>query len=141
MTEPNTESTTIEIECQGCSEENSIDFQRSIPCKKCAKPITGKRYKLAPLGLIPFLFGIASYDILDRTVFSEDRYPLQVEYSMVDACINSDQRPISRQQYSEKQTLCLCAVEKTIEDYSYSNFRRNQQEFPERLRSSLTECT
>ncbi|MCH8500127.1 MAG: hypothetical protein LAT63_16770 [Marinobacter sp.] len=79
------EASDIELDCPHCSEINAVNFGNAITCAKCEKPLTGHRYriKIFSLGVIPFLVGFAGYGYVDRNYLSESRYPLNVEYSMV----------------------------------------------------------
>ncbi|MCC5796304.1 MAG: hypothetical protein JJU48_03125 [Methylophaga sp.] len=140
MSEEKENATAIELECPSCAEVNTIDTQRTIHCKKCSKPITGHRYKLAGLAIIPFVLGAAGYGFVDWKFLAEDRYPLRHEYSLVDACINGNQSALSWQNHSRKQTVCFCAVEKTIENYAYADYRKDQSAFIRIMNSNLREC-
>lgn len=140
MSKKKENSTVIELECPKCSEINKIDTNRKIPCQKCAKPITGRRYKIGALGVIPFIVGVAGYNFVDREFLHEERYPLKYEYALVDTCINGNQHGLSWQSYAKKQSTCLCAVEQTIRDVSYSEFRDDQSAFAGRLTRNIPSC-
>lgn len=141
MSEAKENSTAIELECPSCNEVNKIDPRRSIPCKKCAKSITGRRYKIGAIGVIPFIFGVAGYSFVDRQFLEEERYPLEYEYALVDACINGNQAGLSWQSYTKKQNTCLCAVEQTINDVPYPNFRDDQSVFAGQLHKNIPNCS
>lgn len=130
----------IELECQSCSEVNKIDTNRKIPCQKCAKPITGRRYKVGALAVMPFLFGAAGFSFVDRQFIEEERYPFKYEYALVDGCINSYPSALNKQNYAEKQDICLCAVELTIGDISFSDFTDDHKSFSKQLVRNIPAC-
>ncbi|PSU34566.1 hypothetical protein [Photobacterium lutimaris] len=122
-------------ECDGTTKIKTLHI-----CSKCNKPIKGwqLKKKLKYAGII----GVIGYGVGQATeaVIFDNRYPMEVEFSLTDACINSSGRSLSSSQYQKKQTLCLCAVEGAINDVSYADFKSSKHLFDQSLRRNLNEC-
>lgn len=140
MSEPKENTKAIELECPGCAEVNTFDQQQPIICKKCTKSMSGRRYKVASLGVLPFIFGAVGYGLVDRQILAEERYPLEYEFAVANSCINGDQSGLSWQSYSKKQDICLCAVGKTINGYPYSDFKKDPKAFSTSFNRNISEC-
>lgn len=123
-----------------CDCEGTHKVKTSYTCATCNKPIKGcqLKKKLKLVGII----GVIGYGVgqAAETVIFDSRYPMEVEYSLTDACINSSGRSLSSSQYQQKQTLCLCAVERAINDVNYSDFKSSKHLFDQSLRRNLNEC-
>lgn len=83
--------------------------------------------------------GIGVYEI-DKRFFAEHRYPVSVEYEVVDACVNSSRAALSSDQYKRKKEICSCALEKTQKDFPYKEMRKDESGFISRLRESAKGC-
>lgn len=68
-------------------------------------------------------------DIVEKYNLQADRYPLNVEYSIIKKCISNYSEPISKKVYSNKKNICICALEKTELDYDYSSFNNDKNKF------------
>lgn len=64
-----------------------------------------------------------------NAALEEARYPLAVEYAIVDSCVNSSSNMVSVSWYTNKRKTCLCALEKTEEKISYSDYKADQRSF------------
>ncbi|EGR9010206.1 hypothetical protein I8D50_004398 [Vibrio vulnificus] len=123
-----------------CECEETTKIKTSYTCTECNKPVKSwqLKRKLKYVGII----GIIGYGVgqAAEAVIFDNRYPMEVEFSLTDACINSSGRSLSSSQYRKKQTLCLCAVEGAINDISYSDFKSSQHLFDQSLKRKLNEC-
>lgn len=75
-----------------------------------------------------------------KYVVNEDRYPLRAEYEIVDACVSGARYPMSQQPRRVKTEICLCALERTAADMSYSEIRKSEPEFLARFRQHTANC-
>lgn len=141
MTKETEISTTVTVSCPSCSEENKLDHGHRVDCEKCKKPITGHTYATKGVSAIfAFAAGFAGWGLVDRNFLESERYPMDVEYAMVNACANGDFRVLPRQLYESKQEVCLCAVEKVTAALPYSELVERESEFRGVLESSVSEC-
>lgn len=114
------------VECPKCAKDKEIEFAKNIICDECKSSFFGYRFRKHKRKLISattaLLIGTAGgYKAGD--FFTEERYPLAVEYQLVSACVSSDNRALQRNSYVQKQQTCLCAVQETTSNLSYSEFR------------------
>ncbi|MPW35211.1 hypothetical protein [Vibrio sp. B1Z05] len=123
-----------------CECEGAPKIKTSYTCATCNKSIKGwqLKKKLKLIGII----GVVGYGVGQsaESVLFDSRYPMEVEFSLTDACINSSGRSLSSSQYQKKQTLCLCAVRGAINDISYSDFKSSKHLFDQSLRRNIHEC-
>ncbi|KPP96783.1 hypothetical protein [Marinobacter sp. HL-58] len=142
MTEEIENSTAVSVNCPACAAVNELDQHRKIECKKCQKPITGHKYgaRGALPAVLAFTVGFTGYGLVDRNFLDAKRYPMELEYAMVNACANGDQNALLREDYETKQEVCLCAVGKTVETVPYSELDERKSELRALLFSKLPEC-
>lgn len=69
-----------------------------------------------------------------------ERYPLRVEYEIIDTCINSSSAPMSRTTRESKAEICLCALEHTSREFSYHAALKNDQDFLTRFEHNAAIC-
>jgi ribosomal protein S27AE len=141
MTKETESSTLLIVNCPACSAGNELDQHHRIDCGKCEKPITGHTYAVKGVSaMFAFDVGVAGYGLVDRNLLNTERYPMELEYAMVNACANGDLSALPRQMYESKQEVCLCAIEKVEEALPYSELEERESEFRGVLQSSVSEC-
>lgn len=132
------------VECPKCTKDKKIEYAKNIICDECQSSFFGYKFKKHKRKLISATAALAigtvgGYKVGDW--LTEQRYPLAVEYQMVNACVNSDNRALRRDSYVQKQRTCLCAVESTVSRFSYSDFRGLSDEvLVSVLDASLARC-
>jgi hypothetical protein len=131
----------MQIECPHCTTVNDLGLTNTVACEKCKEALTGHLYRKPLISAsMALMIGIGGYYGVDKYVLEETRYPLAVEYSLVDSCTNSDSRIFSRSGYQEKKQVCICALEKTSNDMSYSDYKNDQQRFLSEFKSNALSC-
>ena len=135
-------STTLSINCPSCSAVNELEQHGNIACEKCENPITGHKYgaKGALPAVLAFTVGFTGYGLIDRNFLDTKRYPLELEYAMVNACTNGDISALPRGLYESKQEICLCAVGKTVKALPYNELDERKSELKTLLSVSAREC-
>ncbi|OOE91743.1 hypothetical protein BZG76_10240 [Salinivibrio sp. AR647] len=134
----------MQIECPSCTTDNKIEFGENIVCSECKESLSGHSYKKFKKPLLSattalFIGAFGTYKA-DQILFEDQRYPLNVEYELVDSCVNSSRIPRSSYHQADKIQICLCALEKTMQVISYKEAQKNESEFLTRFRGSLTSC-
>lgn len=134
----------MNIECPHCAKTNSIEFSDHIVCHSCKKAFTGFSFRKSKKKVIPatamiLLSGFTGYK-LDKTQLTHHRYPLNVEYEILDICVNSSNLGLSVQSYQSKKKMCLCATEKTINEYTYAELLINGEKFFQKLKVNAPLC-
>ncbi len=134
----------MHIECPSCATENKIEFGENIVCSECKESFAGHSYKKFKKPLLSattalFIGAFGTYKV-DQIFFEDQRYPLNVEYEIIDSCVNSSRILMNSYRQTEKIQVCVCALEKTMEVISYKELKKSEPEFLTRFRSSLTSC-
>ena len=75
------------------------------------------------------VMGAYGFHKIEHDYFDEVRYPIRVEYAIIDSCIYSDRTTLSTSQFRNKKQICLCAYEKTVAEVSYSELDDNNAFF------------
>ena len=134
------EKSKIKIECPHCAEENTINLSSEIKCKHCDESLIGEKYR-KPLisAFTAILLGIGGGVALDEYL-ETDRYPISVEYKIMDNCISSYDKPLAKNIYGKKTDICLCALYKTEKKYNYSEYRENEYKFLNIFEEKAKEC-
>lgn len=134
----------MKIQCPSCSADNEIEFGDNIICGECKKTLAGHYYKKFKKPFISattalFIGAFGTYKA-DQIFFEDQRYPVNVEYELVDSCVNSSRTLMSSRRHAEKTQVCICALEKTMEAISYQDLKKSESEFVTRFRNSIASC-
>lgn len=133
----------MQIECPACKEVNQIEYAQNIECGSCKSTLEGyfyKRFK-KPLVLTSFVISLSAFGGYEvGKLISDDRYPMTIEYELINACSSGRLYALSRNSAKEKTSLCICALEKTINDINYSDIKANEKRFVSRFRENIIAC-
>lgn len=131
----------MKIECPKCFKENNLNLEAKVNCGHCKEDITGYTYK-KPLmsAATALIIGAGGFYAADHFVLADDRYPVTTEYSIIDSCLNNYRGPVAYRIYDEKREVCICTLEKMMEDVSYKDFREDQGKFIKLFESKVKEC-
>lgn len=133
----------MQIECPACQEANQIEYAENIKCGKCEKTLANHYYKRFKKPIISTTFAVCiaalgGYKV--EKAISDDRYPMATEYELISACSSGQFYALSRKTAKEKASLCVCALEKTVDDISYSDIKGNEQQFVTRFKANIAAC-
>ncbi|ROV57903.1 hypothetical protein EGH82_20880 [Vibrio ponticus] len=132
----------MEIECPHCQAGNKIEFAENISCTDCKKNFKGYKFskrKLVSASAALWVGAVGAYAL--ENARDEERYPLEVEYAIVDTCVNSSKNMVSVSWYESKRETCLCALEKTESDVTYSDYKSDQAKFFSTFRQHAKGCS
>ena len=134
----------MQIECPSCSTDNQIEFGKNIICNNCKESFAGYSYKRFKKPLISataalFIGAFGTYKA-DQIFFEDQRYPLNVEYELVDSCVNASRTLMSSYRQADKAQVCICALEKTMKAISYKELKKSEPEFLTHFRRSISSC-
>ncbi|OOF13498.1 hypothetical protein BZG84_15670 [Salinivibrio sp. PR932] len=132
----------MNIECPHCNTDNEIELTENIQCNKCEKSFTDlklSKRQLMSAGTALLLGAFGGYKA--DAAFEEDRYPLAVEYAIVDTCANSSKNMISVSRYETKRDVCLCALQKTEQSVPYSDYKSDKTLFLNHFKSNARNCS
>ncbi|MEZ9330612.1 hypothetical protein AB4152_16455 [Vibrio breoganii] len=131
----------MKVECPHCQEDNAIEFAENISCTKCEKTFKGfkfSRRKLVSASSAMVLGVFGGYQV--NSSLEEERYPLAVEYAIMDTCTNSSKGLVSVSWYETKRDTCLCALEQTMNNVSYAAYKSNQEAFFSNFKYYAEDC-
>jgi hypothetical protein len=136
----------MNIECPSCATNNSIEYGENILCHKCNCTFAGHTYKKFKKPLVSvtsaiLIGGIGTYHA-HQYFFEEQRYPLSVEYELLDNCISSSKILMDSYYQVNKTKICVCALEKTTDEISYKELmsKKSESQFTTRFRANLNSC-
>jgi hypothetical protein len=130
----------VKIECPNCFKENDLHLEAKVKCGNCQEELSGNTFKKPIMSggaiLAIGLFGgqFAEYAIFDN------RYPMSVEYSIIDACTSSYEKPVSRVIYGSRKDVCLCAMEDTMNEISYVRYKIDKKGFLSAFEENASAC-
>lgn len=134
---------TLNINCPSCNEENTVKLSSKIECKHCQEPLTKTKYEKIKTPFIKMLTAVIIGSVGGHQIieyFDTDRYPMSIEHSILENCISSYQEPLSTSRIRNKKDVCVCTLYKTIKEYDYGEFKKNQNDFLDIFESKSREC-
>jgi len=134
----------LEIICPSCEEKNTIKLSSEIKCRKCEEDLTKSKYGKITKNIISagtiFVLGSTSAYQIGKHIHSEDRYPLNVEYSIIHNCISLYDKPLQRASMGSKKRICICALSKTMKKIDYDDYKKDENKFLDIFEVKASEC-
>ncbi|MFT5297878.1 MAG: hypothetical protein ACI9YH_003917 [Colwellia sp.] len=123
-----------------CGEKAEIGAIVKFHCKACSNIIEKFTVKkpLKAAGLAAIL-AYGGSQFIDYAI-TDNRYPLDIEYAVLEACASSHKQPLSYNSYGSKKKLCLCALEDTMNEISYVRYKVNEKGFLKAFESNAKSC-
>lgn len=79
-------------------------------------------------------------DLIEKYNLQTDRYPMNIEYKIIEKCISNYSEPIKQEILKNKREVCICALEKTELEYPYKIFIDNKDKFLNIFEMNAIEC-
>ena len=131
----------MHLECPKCFKDNEIRPKEPITCKHCSEDISDYKYRKPLISATAALcIGVGGFYATDKYLLAEDRYPVAVEHSIIEACVSSYQEPMSYPLYENKQRICICVLEETMKDVSFKKYNENDAEFLIKFKTNVKQC-
>ncbi|WP_041324951.1 hypothetical protein [Saccharophagus degradans] len=123
-----------------CGDKAEIGATVKFHCKTCSSLIEKFTIKkpLKAAGLAAVL-AYGGSQFIDYAI-TDNRYPLAVEYAVLEACSSSYEKPVSYRVYGKKKDLCLCALEDTMNEISYIRYKVNENGFLKAFEENAKAC-
>lgn len=106
----------------GCGDDAEVGATVEFGCQVCqkvSKKITIKNpLKVAVIATVVAYGGSQFVDY----AITDNRYPVAVEYTVLDACTSAYKEPLPYDTYGSKKRICLCALEDTMNEISYVRY-------------------
>ncbi|WP_147424449.1 hypothetical protein [Vogesella indigofera] len=71
----------------------------------------------------------AQADLIRSMQFAQykgNRWPIELEFILLDVCLNGDETQMTEATYNKKRSTCACAVSKLEEKFSFADLIRSQ---------------
>lgn len=134
----------MQIICPHCEKGNEIEYGENIICGDCKKTLAGytyKRFKKPLMSTATALFvGAYGTYTINKEFIDVARYPVGVEYELIDSCINASRNFMGSYWRVDKTKICVCALKKTMGDLSYKDMKKSEPKFLDRFRGNIAEC-
>ncbi|MDN3653422.1 hypothetical protein QWY77_11780 [Thalassotalea ponticola] len=123
-----------------CGDDAEVGATVKLHCKTCKSVLEkfsiAKPIKAAGLTVCLAYGGSLFIDY----AITDNRYPMDVEYAVLDACLSSYQAPLRYSSYGSKKSICLCALEDTMNEISYVRYKVDEDSFLDAFRKNAKEC-
>ena len=135
----------MQIVCPHCSCNNKIEYAENIACEECKKTLAGHTYKrfkkpFISAATVLLIGGYGAYK-METELIGEDRYPVGVEYELIDGCTNSSGSVMNTYMRTNKTELCICALKETMSEMSFQDMKESEPGFLARFRKNITSCS
>jgi hypothetical protein len=123
-----------------CGDEAEFGATIKFHCKTCKNVI--EKFTIKKPLKAAGIFAVLAYggsQFIDYAI-TDNRYPLNVEYSVLEACASSYNKPLSYSSYDEKKKICLCAFEDTMNEISYLRYKVDEKGFLEAFEINAKSC-
>ena len=129
----------MESSCK-CNDETDVTAEVKFECQKCSSVIEKFEIK-KPLKVagIAAVLAYGGSQFIDYAI-TDNRYPMDKEYAILDACVSSYQQPLSYSVRGDKEKVCLCALEDTMNEISYIRSRVDEKGFLKAFRENAKSC-
>lgn len=129
MKQESNETRQIKLRCPNCRKENAIYLSRDIACTHCGKSLGDKKY-IKPMvsgmtvAIIAFAGGIKLDDYLEK-----NRYPVNVEYALIESCISAAEEPLAVRVFDRKKEICQDALVRTQHTIDFGQYKAEPDTF------------
>ena len=134
----------MQIDCPKCSKTNTLNLDKKVVCGDCKEELAGYKYRKYSNSIIAttsaVIFGFVGARTIDRHFLEDNRYPLAVEYSLVEACVSNYKKPVSYSVIEGKREICVCALQQTMEEISYNTYKKETNNFLIAFGNNAIQC-
>lgn len=130
----------MRIECPKCFKENKLNLEAKVICGHCKEVISGYSYRKPLISATTALFIGAGGFYTAEKLLEDRRYPILEEYGIVESCVSSYSKLLSASQFKNKRAICICALDRTQDDFSVSDFRKYEREFLAKFEENAKQC-
>ncbi|MGR5149985.1 hypothetical protein ACQKP8_25995 [Photobacterium alginatilyticum] len=126
--------------CKCNDEERNVKVKVTTYCSECSSIIEKFTIQkpLKALGL-SLLVAYGGSNFIDYAI-SDNRYPLKVETEIFDSCLNSYERPLRHSNYRNKKSICLCALQDTMNEISFTRYSVDEEGFLNAFSKNANGC-
>ena len=130
----------IVVKSCDCGDDAKLGATLKVYCKTCKNVIKKFSIKkpLKAAGITIFI-AYGSSQSIDYAL-TDNRYPLQLEYNLLQACTNSEMKLISTKVFKKKKQICLCTLTETMNEISHIRYKFDKDSFFDSFRANIKTC-
>lgn len=133
----------MEITCPKCSKITDFKVTDAISCEHCQSSfstlrLAAKATLLPTVGALVIGGGIAHQ--LD-SFFEANRYPLEIEYALVESCVQGAKRSEYWRRAEQKFVLCSCALSRTQKNVNFKKYNEAPAQFRQAMTAATQNCS
>jgi hypothetical protein len=123
--------------------------ERDIVCGQCKASLKGHAYRKYKLPIKPTIqafflgsvvtIGTAITLSTEQNAIHHARYPVAIEYALINSCATADHSSIPHDFLKRKLQACTCALEKTMGEIPYDQYHKDKS-FTALFRSNIDHC-
>lgn len=120
-----------------CGDKSTLGANIELYCQTCANTISKDNIK-KPLkaAAIATLIAYGGSSFFNYAI-TDNRYPLEVEHEILEACTG---KTYSQLYVTRKVSTCLCALEDTMNEISYTRLILDEDGFLESFEENIKSC-
>ncbi|PSW24302.1 hypothetical protein C9J19_20280 [Photobacterium phosphoreum] len=126
--------------CKCNDKERNVKIKVATYCGECSsvmEKFTIQR-PLKAIGL-SLLVAYGGSHFIDYAI-SDNRYPLSVETEIFDSCLNSYEKPLNHNDYRNKKSVCICALQDTMNEISFMRYSVDENGFSSAFLNNINRC-
>lgn len=133
----------VEITCPKCSKNTDFKVTDAIRCEHCegsfsALRLAVKKTLLPTVGALA-IAGYAGHKLDD--FLEPNRYPLEIEYALVESCVQGVKRSDYWGQVEGKFELCSCALKHAQKTVNFKQFNEAPTKFRQAMTAASLNCS
>jgi hypothetical protein len=131
----------MEITCPECKKATAVQIAEGLCCQHCQTSF--EKLKFAKKALITTTSALTLGTVIGFNAddfFEPNRYPLRIEYALVEACSNGKPSVDYYRRAGQRFEVCACALKTVQEDISYKQYKKAPIAFVGAMESAAKEC-
>lgn len=133
----------MEITCPKCSKITDFNVTDTISCEHCKSSFSTLRLAVTTT-LFPTVAVLAIGGAIGHQVdsfFEANRYPLEIEYALVESCVQGAKRSEFWRRAEQKFILCSCALTHAQKSVNFKKFKEATAQFRQAMTAATQNCS
>lgn len=133
----------MEITCPKCSKTTDFNVTDAISCEHCKSSFSTLRLAVKAT-LLPTVGALVIGGAIGHQLdgfFEVNRYPLEIEYALVESCVQGAKRSEYWQRAEEKFVLCSCALTQAQKNVNFKKFKEAPAQFRHAMTAATQNCS
>lgn len=133
----------VEITCPKCSKITDFNVTDAISCEHCKNSFSRLRL-VVKATLVPTVGALAIGGVIGHQLdnfFEANRYPVEIEYALVESCVQGAKRSEYWRLAEQKFVLCSCALTHAQKSINFKKFKEAPAQFRQAMTVSTQRCS